>query len=381
MLLFYQWSFADPPSEHYVSVPHEDSEHFLKRAHELLRQRGSSEAADLLIEFTFEVVHPRDQPNKRSLRVVVSAAERLQLGRVPSGVFRDLARGMGKVGCYLQMIFAEGDKFAGSDKLHERPQHEQVAQSKITARSLRPHEVDAVLHGYIGLQHGNLANFTLQSLDQFYRDLDLNIDVNRYGGSMRSRFETILTEAEPELQAIILAGVLEKFRVGSSMLRTPEREVEIRALIDRLSGVSPVSAVDLRIRTDVVESALADAEMLIDQRGASSGVDRVHTAFHGYLREVCRVACLGHGEEASMTELLALLREKHPAFNEAGPRDEDIRRVLRSMAAIVDALNPLRNKASAAHPNERVLEQAEAMLVVNTVRTLLHYVDSKVQGG
>ena len=374
MLILYEWSFADPPSGHYVSLPREDSEQLFKRAHQLLRQRASSEAADVLMNFPFEVVHPRDQPSKRSLRVVVSPADRVQLERVSLEVFRDLARAMGKVGCYVQMIFAESDKQQGHTA-------HQATQQNYLARNLRPHEVDAVLHGYIGLQHGNLANFTLQSLEQFYRDLDLDIDVSRYGGSVRSRFHTILTKAESKIQAIILVGVLERFRVGSSMHRTPEREAEIRALIDRLMGVSAVKKVDLRIRTDVVESALGDAEMLIDQRGASSGVDRVHTAFHGYLHEVCRVASLAPGEEARMTELLTLLREKHPAFDQAGPRDEDIKGVMRSMAAIVDALNPLRNKASAAHPNERVLEQAEAMLVINTVRTLLHYIDSKVQSG
>jgi hypothetical protein len=31
------------------------------------------------------------------------------------------------------------------------------------------------------------------------------------------------------------------------------------------------------------------------------------------------------------------------------------------MAAIIDALNPVRNRASGAHPNELVLEEAEAM--------------------
>jgi hypothetical protein len=203
--------------------------------------------------------------------------------------------------------------------------------------------------------------------------------VSRYGGSVRSRFESIITEADPKLQSIILVGFLEKFKVGTSMHRTPERGAEIHTLIDRLVGVTAVKGLDLHIRTDVVDSALADAEMLIDRRSASSGVDRVHTAFHGYLRAVCSVASLSPGEEASMTELLTLLRERHPAFEQVGPRDDDIKRVMRSMAAIVDTRNTLRNKASAAHPNGRMLGQPEAMLVINTVRTLLHYIDSKVQ--
>jgi hypothetical protein len=60
-----------------------------------------------------------------------------------------------------------------------------------------------------------------------------------------------------------------------------------------------------------------------------------------------------------------------------GPRAHDITQVLRSMSAILDALNPVRNRASVAHPNPSLLEQSEAMLVVNAARTILHYLDAK----
>lgn len=371
MLVLYEWRFADPPSDQYVALPEEESESLLRQAHGLLRARGYSDVADLLTNFRFKVVHPHDVA-KRSLRVVATVQDRMRLRRLPWDLFRELARAMGDVGCYVQLIFA-GDEASPDIGVPERAPASQMS------RGLRQNEVDAVIHGYIGIQHGNLANFTLQSLEEFYRDLDLRIDANRYSGSVRSRFQTILAEADPFTQATILGGVLDKFRVGSSLHRTLEREAEIHLLVDRLLGVAAVSSADLRIRTDVIESALADAEMLIDKRGASSGVDRVHTAFHGYLKEVCRVAALTARDDAGVTELLTMLREKHPAFNQLGPRDEDIKRVLRSMSAIVDALNPLRNKASAAHPNHRVLEHSEAMLVINTVRTLLHYIDSKIQ--
>jgi Abortive infection C-terminus len=54
--------------------------------------------------------------------------------------------------------------------------------------------------------------------------------------------------------------------------------------------------------------------------------------------------------------------------------------VLRSFGSIVDKLNPLRNNASVAHPNSDLLPPAEAMLVVNVVRTLLQYLDAKLRG-
>ena len=53
-----------------------------------------------------------------------------------------------------------------------------------------------------------------------------------------------------------------------------------------------------------------------------------------------------------MTALFKRLRSHHPAFIENGPRAQDITQVMRAMSAIMDALNPLRNNASVAHPNE-----------------------------
>ncbi len=135
----------------------------------------------------------------------------------------------------------------------------------------------------------------------------------------------------------------------------------------------------LLISSDAVERALKDAEHLIRNRGATSGVDRVHTAFHGYLRVVCERRGIELAEGAGATRAFKALREHHPAFREEGPRADDIERMLRAMATVVDCLNPLRNRATLAHPNESVLEEPEAMLVINSIRTLLHYLDSKLR--
>ena len=57
-------------------------------------------------------------------------------------------------------------------------------------------------------------------------------------------------------------------------------------------------------------------------------------------------------------------------------RRQDITSILRTMGARVDALGPLRNNASAAHPNE-LLEEPEAMLAIDAARTILRYVDQR----
>jgi hypothetical protein len=117
---------------------------------------------------------------------------------------------------------------------------------------------------------------------------------------------------------------------------------------------------------------------VVPTRGAASGVDRIHTALHGYLRKTCDDATIPYEAGATMTALFKRLRADHPAFKEDGPRAQDITQVMRAMSAIMDALNPLRNNASVAHPNEALLDEPEAMLAINAARTILHYLDAKL---
>jgi hypothetical protein len=154
----------------------------------------------------------------------------------------------------------------------------------------------------------------------------------------------------------------------------------IRFIVARLDTEKRevVSPPNLRVTSETVERALSDAEYLINSQGAVSSVDRVHTAFHGYLRVIASKANINVPDDASIIQIFKAIREQHPAFADSGPRAEDITRIVRTLANILDALNSIRNRASIAHPNEKLLEEPEAMLVVNTVRTLLHYLDAKL---
>lgn len=131
------------------------------------------------------------------------------------------------------------------------------------------------------------------------------------------------------------------------------------------------------VTSDVVERALRDAERLIAGEGATSGVDRVHTAFHGYLKAVATKAGLPVPEDAEIRTLYKIIREQHPAFQQARLQQTELDKILRSLAAIVEALNPLRNQASVAHPNAELLEEPEAMLAINSVRSLMHYINAR----
>jgi hypothetical protein len=99
---------------------------------------------------------------------------------------------------------------------------------------------------------------------------------------------------------------------------------------------------------------------------------------HGYLHRLCDEAGIAvAGERPSLTQLFKSLRADSPILADLGVRAEEMSRILGSMATILDALNPVRNNASVAHPNDALIGEPEARLVINTVRSLLSYFEAK----
>lgn len=153
----------------------------------------------------------------------------------------------------------------------------------------------------------------------------------------------------------------------------------LQELIKAKNGPEQVELVPvpkLGITGNTINQAIADAKILLsnEKGGATSAVDRMHTVLHGYLKKVCDDAQITYSEEATLNNLLKELKAKHPALNN---KNNDVDQVLTSMANILDKLNPLRNKSSLAHPNQDLIDEDEAMLIINTVNTLLSYLDSK----
>jgi len=246
-------------------------------------------------------------------------------------------------------------------------------------RGLKESQINKLVYGYIGVSGGYLGDFTYRSHHQFYLDLDLDINPYNIEGTTRERFIQILKTNPPSVQAKILRGILARYPVGSSEIRTQDRYDEISRWIEELQSNGIISVPTPQSTSDIVLRALADADQLISSRGAVSGVDRMHTALHGYLRSVCLRVGIGVNRDASVTELFKVLRENHSAFKDLGARSEEITKVLRALATVIDALNPIRNRASVAHPNEELLDEPEAVLVINAIRTLLQYIESRIK--
>lgn len=241
-------------------------------------------------------------------------------------------------------------------------------------------EISKVVYRYIGVSGGYLGDFSYPTHAQFYPlYCNLDIDPYQYEGTTRERFIKILQSQTPYDQAKILRGVIERFPVDGSVTRTEALQDELRRIIARLEQNTPVLSPSPAVTSRVVDQAIADAEHLIKSSGAASAVDRVHTAMHGYLKAVCDREQISYAKDDSITRLLKILRQNHPALHATNSGNQDVERILNSFGSILDTLNTLRNQASLAHPNSMLLKEEEAMLAINASRTILHYLNAKFQ--
>jgi hypothetical protein len=339
---------------------------------DLLKIRGQQLALEIFSRFPWRLLEASNFFNDdfSVLHATLGLEEYEEARRYQSSpqhiqAFNQIATTLSEIGTYVRFIAVD----LAQNREPEKPRD---------PRALTPKEINKLVYKYIGVNGGYLGDFNYRTHRDFYADLDLDIDPDDIAGTTRLRFTEIVSGATPEVQARILKGILEKYPVNSTPVRTTKLHDEIMDWIRRLSTGSVVSVSPLRISSAVVERALMDAEKLMATSGATSGVDRAHTALHGYLLQVCSDASISVGTEPSLSQLFKALRAQHPAFKNLGARSEDVAKVLGGMATVVDVLNPLRNKASVAHPNQHLLAEPEALLVINSVRTLLNYLDSKL---
>jgi hypothetical protein len=245
-------------------------------------------------------------------------------------------------------------------------------------------EIGRLVFNWIGVDGGYLGSFSYAKHDRFWLEVcDMAVGTAAFAGTTRECFEETLFQSAPRDQAAVLRAILEDY--PSLDAPDPERPKfraeklrrEVLSWIDRLETGTTSVEISLLTASDTVRRALDDADNLMRTSGPQSAVDRVHTAMHGYLLSLCDDAGIGYGERPTMNQLFKALRAEHVSLSDLGVRADDMARMLGSMAAILDALNPVRNNASMAHPNDALVGEAEAVLVINTVRTLLTYFEAK----
>jgi hypothetical protein len=253
---------------------------------------------------------------------------------------------------------------------------------------VRLHDINKLVEDYIGTNGGYLSHFTYSKHDRFYHAYcNLDVDVPAYrqkGHTTRTAFIQILKDSQPRDQARIIRGVF-KMLPPPRQAHDDKSENRIRVhqelleLATRLEADGEVAAPVIEVTSEVVFVALKDAETLLRDRGAKSAVDRAHTALHGYLKKVCIDRSVVVPSDASITVLFKAIREQFHEFKDSVAHDSEAKRLFGSMATALDSLNTIRNRGTLAHPNDLLLEEAEAMLYINVSRAALGYLESKLK--
>lgn len=241
-------------------------------------------------------------------------------------------------------------------------------------------DAEFVTRRWIGVHQGYLGDFSYRTHHEFYPDYCDIEDIDSYGveGTTRYRFETILMRETPARQTRILRGVLKKFPDPHDKTREAEHRRRIQDLIARCEGGLPIEPVKPAAGRIVVELALREVEDRIRAGEPLAAVDRIHTAFAGFLEGIAAERKIEIGKDAPTTKVFKLLRQACPELRPLGQHGEQIEKVINSLASVMDALSPLRNHGTLAHANEHLIEPAEAMLYINAVKTLMHYLNSKL---
>jgi hypothetical protein len=231
--------------------------------------------------------------------------------------------------------------------------------------------------GYLGVPEEN--RFTYRTFEEFYLEYcGFAKDLAGFQGTTRQRFIDVFLASSTKEQAKIIRGATERFPVGEGpSSRTKALKGELLAEAETLEKQDYVDDPSIAVTSEVVFEALKDATELIKSRKAVSAVDRVHTAFHGYLKSICSVNNIPFPKDADLVALAKKIFESHSKF-QVTVKASEIKNIARSLASISDSLNPIRNQGSLAHPNEKLLDEPEATLVINAVRSLMIYLESKL---
>jgi hypothetical protein len=253
---------------------------------------------------------------------------------------------------------------------------------------MRPREINKLVEDYIGTtDSGYLKYFSYSTHDRFYHHYcDVEVDVQSYrdqGLSTRKAFIAILKDLDARSQAKVIRGTFE-------MIPTPENPIDeddikrVRIHNELLSVAAQLES-DVLINlpapvstSEVVYLALQDAETLLSTSGPVRAVDRAHTALHGYLKHLCDQRKITLPDDASLTYVFKIVREQFPEFSGPISHDEHAKRLFGSLAGALDSLNTIRNRGSMAHPNELLIDGAEAMLYINLSRAVISYLESRL---
>ncbi len=108
-------------------------------------------------------------------------------------------------------------------------------------------EIQKIVNRYIGVFNGYLSDFTHRNHSDFYPEYcGLEIDAEKYEGTIRKKFIAVLEDSSPDVQAKIVRGVLQRFPLDAKdkkpVTRNQELHDELVAIALRLEAALGISS-------------------------------------------------------------------------------------------------------------------------------------------
>ena len=128
-------------------------------------------------------------------------------------------------------------------------------------------------------------------------------------------------------------------------------------------------------RSGIIQKAVDDAMVFIRDGRYDSAVDRVHTAFHGYLRQLLTDHQIVYGREDSLSALYNKLHDYYEKSIQPPDVAVRVKTIMRSGVGIINTVNELRNNNTIAHPNGLLIQVREAQLVIRLVNAIVDYIE------
>ena len=133
-------------------------------------------------------------------------------------------------------------------------------------------------------------------------------------------------------------------------------------------------------RSGTIQKAVEDAHVFIREGRFDSAVDRVHTALHGYLRQLLTGHGIDYGADDGLPALFAKLHGFYGDSIQPADVANRVKNILRSAGGMITAVNELRNNNTIAHPNGQLIQKKEAQLVIRLLNAVVDYIEDVENG-
>lgn len=143
---------------------------------------------------------------------------------------------------------------------------------------------------------------------------------------------------------------------------------------------SDVNFRQIASRSETIKKAIEDAEVFIREGKHDSAVDRIHTACHGYFRDLLSEHEVSYSADDGISALFTKLHDYYGKTIKPEGVAGRVKKILRSASGMINAVNELRNNNTIAHPNGQLIQKREAQLVNRLVNDIVNYIEDIEKG-